>query len=199
MLWPGDFTGVDMELETERLLIRPWEDRDLEAFAVMNADPDVMRYFPSPLSRQESDALVKRAREKTQTDGFCFSPVVLKETDQFLGFVGLSRPSYPKPLPFDPCVEIGWRLARFAWGFGYASEAARAWLGFGYETLGLSEIVSFTAVDNGPSQRVMQRLGMGRNTADDFLHPMLAPDHALAPHVLYRLSLKDWRLGRQAA
>jgi RimJ/RimL family protein N-acetyltransferase len=184
-----------MYLETERLIIRPWKDEDREPFARLNADRQVMRYFPSVLTREKSDALIEIARERTQADGFCFSPIEEKVTGAFLGFVGLSRPRYARPLPFDPCVEIGWRLARFAWGQGYATEAARAWVGFGFETLGLDEIVSFTTVTNEPSQRVMQRLGMHRDPNDDFLHPAIVPGHPLEPHVLYRLSRNDWTQG----
>ncbi|WP_439528071.1 GNAT family N-acetyltransferase [Pannonibacter sp.] len=177
-----------IHLETERLILRPWEDRDLDAFAAMNADPDVMRYFPAVMSRDETAAMIEKARARTVTDGICFMPVERKADRVFLGFVGLSRPAYLNPLPFDPCVEIGWRLARHAWGQGYATEAAREWLRFGFGTLGVDEIVSFTARGNLPSQKVMQRLGMARNRADDFLHPMLESDHPLASHVLYRLA-----------
>ncbi|WP_417677935.1 GNAT family N-acetyltransferase [Roseibium sp.] len=182
-----------MYLKTERLILRPWQEEDKEPFARLNADREVMRYFPSVLTREKSDALIDIARERTREDGFCFSPIEEKETGTFLGFVGLSRPRYAKPLPFDPCVEIGWRLARAAWGKGYATEAARAWIGFGFETLGLDEIVSFTAVSNERSQRVMERLGMHRDPQDDFLHPAIEPSHPLAPHVLYRLPRSDWK------
>ncbi len=182
-----------MILETERLILRPWWDEDKEPFASMNADPEVMRYFPSVLTAEESDAMIERARDKTEADDFCFCPVVEKASQSFLGFVGLSRPSYPKPLPFDPCVEIGWRLTRSAWGNGYATEAAGAWLRFGFETLRLTEVVSFTAVHNEPSQRVMKRLGMSRSPSDDFLHPMVEAGHTLQRHVLYRLTAEAWR------
>ena len=177
-----------IRLETERLILRPWEDRDLDAFAAMNADPEVMRYFPSVMDRDGTAAMMERARAKLTADGFCVFPVERKVDGAFLGFVGLNRPSYDKPLPFDPCVEFAWRLVRSAWGQGYATEAAKAWMGFGFETLGLDEIVAFTTVTNIPSQKVMQRLGMVRDPADDFLHPMLAQDHPLAPHVLFRLA-----------
>ena len=119
-----------MHLETERLIIRPWKDEDREPFARLNADRQVMRYFPSVLTREKSDALIEIALERTSTDGFCFSPIEEKATGAFLGFVGLSRPRYTKPLPFDPCVEIGWRLARSAWGHGFATEAADVELAF---------------------------------------------------------------------
>ena len=181
-----------MYLQTERLIIRPWKEKDREPFARLNADPEVMQYFPSVLTREKSDALIETARDRTRTDGFCFSPIEEKATSKFLGFVGLSRPRYATPLPFDPCVEIGWRLDRSAWGKGYATEAAKAWLGFGFETLGLDEIVSFTAVTNERSQKVMKRLGMQRDPDDDFLHPAIEPGHPLEPHVLYRLSRAEW-------
>ncbi|WP_417687323.1 GNAT family N-acetyltransferase [Roseibium sp.] len=184
-------------LETDRLILRRWTDADRFAFAAMNADPEVMRYFPSTLNRVESDKLYDKAVLLTQKDGFCFSPVEDKETGEFLGFVGLSVPRFEPELPFDPCVEVGWRLIRKAWGQGLATEAARAWIGFGFETLKLEEIVSFTTITNLPSQRVMQRLGMIRSMADDFHHPALPPDHPLGPHVLYRLNRSDWLEHRQ--
>ena len=171
---------------TDRLSIRPWCDGDREPFASMCADPEVMRYFPAPLSREESDALIDRAIARAEADGVCFQPLVRSADDCFLGFVGLSRPAWQVPGAPD-CVEVGWRLARSAWGQGYASEAAGAWCRFGFETLGLDEIVSFTTVNNDRSRRVMERLGMTRNPADDFDHPLLDPDHPLLRHVLYRL------------
>ena len=179
-------------LETDRLFLRAWQSDDLDAFAEMCADPVVMRYFPDTLSRTQTSELIERAMDKQQREGFCFAPAEVKGSGEFLGFVGLSRPSYAKPLPFDPCVEVGWRLKQSAWGKGYASEAARAWLRFGFETIGLDEIVSFTIPANEPSQKVMQRLGMTRDLAGDFLHPSLPADHPVAPHVLYRLQKADW-------
>jgi len=181
-----------MCFETERLIVRDWLESDLEPLAALNADPEVMRYFPSVQSREMSADFIARCRAKKVIDGFCFSPVALKETGVFIGFVGLSRPGYSEPLPFDPCVEIGWRLASDHWGKGYASEAARGWLRFGFETLDLAEIVSFTAAVNKPSARVMERIGMARDEEGDFLHPSISRGHALAPHVLYRLRRTDW-------
>ncbi|NVK33573.1 MAG: GNAT family N-acetyltransferase [Rhodobacteraceae bacterium] len=178
----------DIYLETDRLILRPWRDEDLAPFAEMNADPMVMEYFPSTLTRTQSDDLVSRAQTKFLNDGFCFQPAEEKDTGSFIGFVGLSVPSFPSPVPFQPCVEIGWRLDKKFWGRGYASEAALCWLGFGFETLGLSEIVSFTAEQNRRSQRVMERIGMRRTVDDDFLHPALPDQHPLQRHVLYRLS-----------
>ncbi|SHM90472.1 GNAT family N-acetyltransferase [Roseibium suaedae] len=181
-----------MHLETDRLILRDWQDGDRDPFAEMGQDPEVMRFFPSLLSRRESDALIDKAMSKQAADGFCFVPVEEKATGRFLGFTGLSRPSYPKSLPFDPCVEIGWRFARSAWGKGYASEAAREWLRFGFATLGLDEVVAFTTRTNLKSQAVMQRIGMITRPEDDFPHPMLASDHPLVEHVLYRLQKSSW-------
>lgn len=179
-------------LETDRLLLRAWQDDDIDAFAEMCADRDVMRYFPEPLTRQKTDLLVTKCRSKQETDGFSMAPAEIKATGEFIGFVGLNVPAYAAPLPFEPCVEIGWRLKQSAWGKGYASEAARAWLRFGFETIGLDEIVAFTIPANLPSQKVMQRIGMSRDLEGDFLHPSLPEDHPIARHVLYRLSRVDW-------
>ncbi len=183
-------------LETDRLLLRAWQDEDLDPFAEMCADPEVMRYFPEVLTREKSALLMSKCREKQQEDGFCMAPVEVKETGEFIGFVGLNRPAYVAPLPFDPCVEIGWRLKQSAWGRGYASEAAREWIRFGFETIGLEEIVAFTIPENLPSRRVMERIGMTRDLDGDFLHPSLPAGHPFAPHVLYRLAKPDWNLAR---
>ncbi|TYC72397.1 GNAT family N-acetyltransferase [Stappia sp. BW2] len=188
-------TDASFLLETERLLLRPWKNEDLEPFAELCADPEVMRFFPEVLTREKSDLLVSRCREKTANDGFSMAPVEVKATREFLGFVGLNVPAYAAPLPFDPCVEIGWRLKRSAWGKGYASEAAREWLRFGFETIGLEEIVAFTIPDNLPSQKVMKRIGMTRDLEGDFLHTSLPADHPIAKHVLYRLKRSDWMSG----
>ena len=183
---------ASIRLETDRLLLRPWKDEDLEPFGQICADPEVMRFFPEVLTRDKSDSFVSRCRQKAERDGFCMAPVEVKETGEFLGLVGLNVPAYDAPLPFDPCVEIGWRLKRTAWGKGYASEAAREWLRFGFETIGLEEIVAFTIPANLPSQKVMERIGMTRDPEGDFLNPNLPSDHPFAKHVLYRLKKTDW-------
>lgn len=174
---------VPPELRTERLLLRSWRDDDLAPFAAMNADPDVMRYFPATLPRTDSDALAARIRARFAEDDVGLWAVQL--AGEFVGFTGVSR--VPPALPFAPSVEVGWRLARTAWGHGYATEAARAAAGDAFARGGLSEIVSFTASSNERSRAVMRRLGMVRDVAGDFEHPAVPPGHPLRGHVLYRL------------
>jgi RimJ/RimL family protein N-acetyltransferase len=173
------------ELETERLLLRGWRPADLEPFAQMNADPEVMRLLPAPLKRRQSDALAQRCMRGLERDGV--GPWALEEraTGRFLGFTGLARPRFEAP--FLPAVEIGWRLARDAWGQGFASEGARAAAAYAFGTLGLDELVAFTTPQNARSRGVMERLGMTRDPADDFEHPALPEGHPLRHHVLYRL------------
>src|SRR5690606_4543985 len=163
---------------------------DRVPFAVMNRDPAVMEYFPAPLSRAESDAFVDRIEAAFDHDGFGLWAVEVAETGELIGFTGLSRAEFPAH--FTPAVEIGWRLARPAWGHGYATEAARAVLAYAFDKLGLDDVVSFTAVPNLRSQAVMRRLGMCHDRADDFDHPRIADGHPLRRHVLYRLSAHRW-------
>jgi RimJ/RimL family protein N-acetyltransferase len=178
------------ELRTERLILRAWRDADLEPFATMNGDPAVMSHFVAPLTREESDRLVDRIRQSWATQGFGLWAVERQADGRFLGFTGLALHTFEAP--FTPAVEIGWRLATDAWGHGYATEAARAAVRYGFETLGLDEILSWTTVANEPSRRVMERLGMTRTPADDFDHPSIPAGHHQRPHVLYRLSRSSW-------
>lgn len=173
-------------VETARLKLRPWCDADLEPFAALNADPRVMEFFPSRLSREQSDAVATRIRQHFGRHGFAQWAVEVPGLVPFIGFVGLSIPSFEAH--FTPCVEVGWRLAHEHWGRGYASEAATAALDFGFRELGLDEIVSFTTTTNQRSMRVMERIGMTRAPEDDFDHPSLAEGHPLRRHVLYRIS-----------
>ncbi|MCW2505460.1 MAG: GCN5-related N-acetyltransferase [Actinomycetia bacterium] len=169
-------------LTTERLLLRRWRESDLVPFAAMNADPQVMEHFPGLLSRAESDAMAARMEQSIAERGFGFW--ALERDGEFVGFTGLSVPRFEAP--FLPAVEIGWRLARHAWGHGYATEAARAAISYGVTELGLAEIVSFTIERNTRSRAVMERLGMTHDPDGDFDHPLL-PDWPLRRHVLYRL------------
>lgn len=175
-------------LSTPRLLLRRWRDEDREPFAALNADPEVMRFFPSTMSREDSDAFVDRIETGFDQNGFGLWALEEVETGAFLGFTGIAR--VPFEAPFTPAVEIGWRLARAAWGHGYATEAARAALAHGFTEADLTEIVSFTSLPNTPSQAVMRRIGMSRGS--DFDHPRLPADHPLSRHVLYRLRRDDW-------
>jgi ribosomal-protein-alanine N-acetyltransferase len=156
----------------------------------MNADPEVMEHFPSVLSREESDALVDQIVAGFERDGFGLWAVELGDGGRFMGFTGLSVPGFAAP--FTPAVEVGWRLARWAWGSGFATEAATAALDFGFSRAGLDEVVSFTSHENVRSQAVMRRLGMYRDPADDFEHPRIPAGHRLRLHVLYRISRQRW-------
>lgn len=178
------------ELNSARLLMRQWRDDDLPAFAQMCADPQVMRYFPQPLSRMESAKLIGRVRGHFAEYGFGFWALERKDSGEFIGFTGLSVVGFEAG--FTPAVEIGWRLAREHWGLGYASEAAWTVLGCGFEHLDLDEIVAFAAVNNLPSQKVMQAIGMRNDPADNFDHPKLPSGHPLRPHVLYRINRAGW-------
>jgi RimJ/RimL family protein N-acetyltransferase len=173
-------------LETPRLRLRLWRDEDLAPFAAMNANPTVMRHFLRPLDREQSDAMVARIRGSFASRGFGFWAVEAPGLASFIGMVGLAVP--PFEAHFTPCVEIGWRLAPEYWGSGYATEAARAALDFGFFQLALPEIVAFTVPANHRSRSVMERVGMTRSTADDFGHPSIPEGHPLRPHVLYRAS-----------
>lgn len=177
-------------LETPRLRLRQWRDDDFAPFAALNADPQVMAHFPAPLDRAESDALATRCRALIAAQGWGFWATEIKTTGEFIGFVGLHRPL--AELPFSPCVEIGWRLARPFWQQGYASEAARAAVHFAFNDLALDEVVAFTALGNQRSQAVMTRLGM-RRAAATFEHPTVPAGHPLREHCLYRLARDDWQ------
>jgi ribosomal-protein-alanine N-acetyltransferase len=179
------------ELRTRRLLLRGWVPEDRAPFAALNADPEVAALLGGVRDRAESDALAERVEAHWARNGFGLWAVERLDERRFIGFTGLSRPSFEAP--FMPAVEVGWRLARAAWGKGFATEAAEASLDYGFETLRLDEIVSFTAPANVRSRAVMERLGMHRDPADDFDHPRLPEGHPLRPHVLYRLRAAEWR------
>jgi RimJ/RimL family protein N-acetyltransferase len=175
---------VTDEIVTARILMRRWQDRDRAPFATLNADPDVMRHFPSAWTREQSDAYIDRAEEHFEQHGYGLW--ALEVAGRLIGFTGLSWVTWPGP--FTPAVEVGWRLARTAWGHGYASEAATAALvrGFAAE----ESIISFTAVTNRPSIRVMERIGLRRVGAFD--HPRVPEGSPLRPHVLYRADRPTW-------
>jgi RimJ/RimL family protein N-acetyltransferase len=173
-------------LHTPRLILRAWCDADLLPFAQLGADPEVMQYFPACLSASESNEFAGQIRQRMKQYGWGFWALALRDTGEFIGMAGLNIPRVA--LPFMPCVEIGWRLARPYWRQGLAFEAASAALDFGFSTLQLDEIVSFTALSNQRSQALMQRLGMVLDTAGEFDHPVLPAGHPLQRHCLYRLA-----------
>jgi RimJ/RimL family protein N-acetyltransferase len=172
-----------IEFETARLRLRQWLPADREPFAALNADSRVMEFFPSPLTRAESDAMADRCESLIQERGWGFWAAESKATREFIGFVGLHTPS--AELPFSPCVEVGWRLAFAHWSRGLASEAAKGALRIGFRVLGLREIVSFTTVENLRSLAVMERLGM--QESGTFEHPQVPEGSSLRLHRLYRL------------
>jgi RimJ/RimL family protein N-acetyltransferase len=173
-------------LETLRLILRPWRAEDHAPFAALNADPAVMKHFPAVLNTAESDSLAARIAGHFDEGGWGFWAVEVPGIAPFIGFIGLA--SVGDDLPFAPAVEIGWRLAHDQWGHGYATEGGRACVDFAFRELKLPSIVSFTTLANKRSRRVMERLGMSHDPAEDF-------DHPAAPglrHVLYRLDRAAW-------
>lgn len=172
-------------IKTKRLILRPWKEDDLEPFAALNADPRVREFFPSLLSKEESNQSIQLFSEHIDKYGWGFWAAELLETGEFIGLIGLQHVNFEAP--FTPAIEIGWRLSFKHWGKGYAPEGAQAVLQQGFETLGLKEIVSFTAVGNQRSRQVMEKIGMDHTSDDDFDHPKLPKGHPLARHVLYRI------------
>lgn len=180
------------QLSTERLILRQWRESDREPWTAMNADPLVMEHFPAPLTPAASGAFFDRVATRLAEHGHGLWAVEVAATGEFIGFTGLAPASFEAH--FTPALEIGWRLARPAWGHGYATEAATACLDFAFTTMGREEIVSFTTAGNLRSRAVMERLGMVRDPGDDFDHPGVSYESAphLVRHVLYRLSAADW-------
>ena len=175
---------------TPRLLLRAWCEPDREPFAALNADAQTMRYFPVPISCEASDASIDAWQAQIDERGWGNWAVERRDTQEFIGFVGLTVPK--RVLPFSPCVEIGWRLARAHWGQGFATEAARAVLRAGFQQIGLGEIVSFTTLLNLPSRAVMGRIGM-IDAQQNFEHPGVPEGHAFRMHCLYRLRREQWQ------
>jgi len=170
---------------TERLRLREWRDTDLDAFAAINADPAVMEFFPETYTEERTRRFVELIRKRWSELGYSLWAVERKDTGRFIGYVGLWPATFPAH--FTPAVEVGWRLAADQWGHGYATEGARAALDYGFNTVGLDEIVSFTSAVNVRSWRVMERLGMRRDATGDFEHPNVPQGHPTRPHLLYRI------------
>lgn len=180
-----------LPLTTTRLILRHWLDADRIPFARINADPRVMEFMPAPLTAGESNALADRIESHFSQHGFGLCAAELRATNSFIGFVGLSVPSFTAH--FTPCVEIGWRLDANYWGHGLATEAAQEIVRYASEILGLPSLVSFTVPANTRSRHIMEKLHMTHNPADDFDHPNLPQGHPLRSHVLYRLALNSLR------
>ena len=183
-------------IRTERLILRNWEERDRDLFHRINFDERVMEFFPFRRSRAESDAKMDEWRACIEEDGYGFAAAETAANDVCIGCVGLFDTKNLPGLP-EGTIEIGWRLVPEYWGQGYVTEAARAWLAFGFETLDKSEIVSIAVPGNHRSIAVMQRLGMTADPANDFDHPHVPDTHPhLKRHALYRLKREDWLAGK---
>jgi len=179
-----------IELTTERLVLRGWTDDDLEPFAALNDDPEVMEHFPRRLTREQSDATAERIRGFIDEHGWGLWAVEVRDSGEFVGFTGLQVPRFDAA--FTPCVEIGWRLARSAWGHGYATEAARASFAHAFGPLDLDEVVAMVVPANVRSQGVMRKLGMRRDEGADFDHPLVPEGSHVRRHRLYRLTRREW-------
>lgn len=173
-------------ITTKRLILRKWQKEDAEPFATINQDPRVLKYLSGPLTQVETEAKMQLFNQQIDKQGFGWFACELAEDKQLIGCVGLSIPNFEAQ--FMPCVEIGWRLALGSWGKGYATEAAKACLDFGFNEKGLEEIVAFTVRENIKSRKVMERLGMQYDAQGDFQHTDLAKDDPKSWHVLYRIT-----------
>ena len=180
------------QIRTQRLVLRGWHESDKPFYAALCADPDVMRHFPSTLTAEQSNAMVDAMAARWQYNNFGLWAVERLDSTQFIGFVGLAAPSWQASC--TPCVEVGWRLGKSHWGLGFAPEAARAVLRYGFDHVNLpnDEIVSFTTTANPNSRRVMSKIGMHHDAARDFDHPM-TPGWAGQRHVLYSINRAQWR------
>ncbi|MGR6870918.1 GNAT family N-acetyltransferase [Pseudomonas sp. HK3] len=178
-------------METQRLTLRQWKESDLPIYASMNANPDVMHYFPSVLTENQSNAQAQRGQLAIDKQGWGFWAVEIKASGQFIGFVGLNNIVEESGFPNAPFVEIGWRLSNDHWGKGYATEAAKESLKYAFDCLQLQKVCAFTALQNLPSRRVMEKLGMHDNK-QTFYHPALAESHELSKHCLYTITKSQW-------
>ena len=186
-------------IRTSRLVLRNWEERDRDVFHLINSDETVMEFFGFRRSRAEADAKMEEWRSWIEDDGYGFAAAELAASGECIGCVGLFDTEDLPHLP-EGTVEIGWRLSPKYWGHGYVTEAAEAWLAFGFETLGKNEIVAIAVPRNRRSIAVMQRLGMTADPANDFDHPHVPDTHPhLKRHALYRLSRRDWDMRKRAA
>lgn len=174
---------------SQRLGFRNWEMTDLVAFAALNADEEVMRFFPSPLSTEQTRQMIQKLQQRFERDGITFYAVEKLANQEFIGMIGLVKTDFKSH--FTPCTEIGWRLKKEAWHQGYATEGAKACLQYAFETLKIEAIYSFTATVNKPSEKVMQRIGMQQ--VGSFNHPKIPKAHELCKHVLYKIDNPNLR------
>lgn len=177
-------------IETERLYLRTWETSDVQPYWAINQDPKVIEFLPGPMTMEAVNQFIVAKNQQQAERGFTLWATELKATRELIGFVGLNYTNWEAH--FTPAVEVGWRLGSRYWGNGYATEGAEAALEFGFNTIGLNEIVSFTVPMNNRSLRVMEKIGLRYDPKDDFRHPKLALDHPLSQHVLYRLKKADY-------
>jgi len=178
-----------VDIKTKRLLMRQWRDEDLFDFWLLNSDPEVMQYLPVIPSEEDSNVLANKIINLLEENGWGFWAVETISDNSFIGFVGLNKPKYE--LPVNPCIEVGWRLARNYWGKGYATEAGKASLEFAFNNLNVNEIYSFTSVANKRSEAVMGRLNMV-NTNSNFNHPTIPDNSPYKEHVLYKIDKESW-------
>ncbi|TKT80109.1 GNAT family N-acetyltransferase [Aquamicrobium sp. LC103] len=187
-----------MRIETPRLIIRNWEERDRDLFHRINSDDRVMEFFPFRRTREEADAFMETIRAANEERGYGFAALELRETGECMGFAGLHSDSVA-PARLPGAMEIGWRLAPEYWGKGYVTEAAEALLDFGFVTLDLDEIISFAVWDNDRSTSVMRRIGMAAEPESDFDHPRVPDTHPhLKRHAFYRITRDEWRMRKKA-
>lgn len=183
-------------IETERLILRTWENKDIDPMAQIDQDPKVCEHLPAIGNRSATEALIKHIMRHYEQHGFSLYAVELKATHELIGFLGLMIPSFEAH--FMPAVEIGWRLSSKHWGQGYATEGATAVLDYAFNQLGLKEIVSLTVPANVRSIRVMEKIGMKRDISDNFHHPKLPSNHPLSMHVLYRITKNNKEINFKA-
>jgi RimJ/RimL family protein N-acetyltransferase len=176
-------------LKTKRLILRQWTNYDLEPFSKINSDKKVMKFFPSPLTEDESHNMGHKLMSLIRNRGWGYWAIEIPNVEKFIGFVGLHIPK--SSLPFSPCVEIGWRLSKAYWGMGYATEAANESLKYAFLNLDLDEVVSFTTLNNTRSRAVMKKIGMSK-TDKNFMHPDIEKSHPLCEHVLYKINKEEW-------
>ncbi len=177
-------------IETERLILRTWKEEDIEPYFLINQDSKVLKYLLGPLTREHIQEVIERMNAQQNERDYTLWAAELKSSKQMIGFIGLNYTDWKSK--FTPNVEIGWRLGSQYWGNGYAPEAAKACLDYGFNKINLKEIISFTVPSNAKSLKVMEKIGLKRDFKNNFAHPKLPHDHHLSQHILYRLNKEDY-------